>query len=71
MIKITKFYFDKATYLVGSDAGGEVVLEIDYKNNQFRIVGNAGKARLMIESFAKDLLERKHAVNFAKKFELY
>ncbi len=63
MAKITKFYFDSAKYLVGDDED-EGLLAIDYKNNKFSY---SGKLKKEVGKIAKDLLKRKHNVNFADK----
>lgn len=63
MSKITKFYFQKAKYLVGGD-NFEAFLVVDYKNNQFEY---NGAEKSIVSRFARDLLKRKHNVNFADK----
>jgi len=62
-MKITKFYIDKAVYKAGDDLGREVRVEIDYWNNSFKVSNRDEK----LEHVAKDLLKRKHKVNFADK----
>ena len=64
------FYFDFAQYRVSDGYGNEALLKVDYKNNKFKLEENGnpiGKDfRTEIETFAKDMLARKHAVNFAQ-----
>lgn len=63
MPKITKFYLNKASYLVG-DNQSLSLLVVDYKNNRFEYDG-VGKQTIV--KIAKNLLARKHNVNFADK----
>lgn len=63
MAKITKFYFNKASYLVG-DHQNEALLVVDYKNNKF---GYDGRRKRAVVRIARDLLRRKHGVNFADR----
>ncbi len=69
MAKITKFYFVKATYLLGDDWGNEVKMSVDYQNNKFRLCGTGLKKEAAV--VATNLLQRKHGVNFADKIEVY
>ena len=69
MAKLAKFYFVKATYLLGDEQGKEVVMTIDYKDNSFRLRGSGLRRTAMI--VARDLLARKHGVNFADKIRVY
>lgn len=62
-MKITKLYIDRAVYKAGDELGRELWLEIDYWNNSFRVSDRNKK----LENVAKDLLKRKHKVNFASK----
>ena len=62
-MRITKFYIDKAVYKVGDDLGREVWMEIDYWNNSFKISDQSKK----LENVAKNMLKRKHKVNFVDK----
>jgi len=72
MTKISKFYFDKARYFLEDDQGNELLLEVNYKNNTFAIKGDTvAKVRRSVEDFAKDILERKHGINFADKIKIY
>lgn len=68
MIKITKFYFDRAIYLIGNDHN-EFLLIVDYKNNKFNFVGKKGTKGLKKEVaiVARDLLKRKSGINFADR----
>lgn len=68
---IDKFMFNNASYRVTDNQGGEVLLKIDYVGNNFEIEcinSKISKTSLIeVESIARDLLERKHQVNFAEK----
>ena len=67
LAKITKFYFDKATYLIGDDRN-EFLLVVDYKNNKFNFAGEGTKgSRKEVAAVARDLLKRKCGVNFADR----
>ncbi|MEK7163876.1 MAG: hypothetical protein AAB768_01890 [Patescibacteria group bacterium] len=68
---ITKFYFDKAKYLVGDALGNEFFLEVDYKNGKFKLSGKLpNPQKTNIETFALDLIKRKHGINFSDKINL-
>lgn len=75
MSNINTFYFDKAKYRAGDVFGNEIFAAIDYKNNNFEIIeitkmdDNILVLRQQVTSVARDLLSRKHNVNFAKKFQ--
>jgi len=63
--KIKKFVLEYAEYAV-QDEGGEVYrLIINYRQNNFFVVGEASEIG---ERVAKDLLRRNRGVNFAGKF---
>jgi len=62
-MKITKFYIDKARYKAIYDSAHEILVEIDYWNNSYKI-SNRNKE---LEKFAETLLRRKHKVNFVNK----
>lgn len=62
-MKITKFYIDKATYKAMNDLGQEVRVEIDYWGGSFRV----SERIKILEDTAKDMLKRKHKVNFVDK----
>lgn len=68
---ITSFVFGEAHYHLQSKTGEEVLLVVHYKKNYFEIKSVSGIATkaFLAESgkIAKDLLSRKHAVNFANK----
>jgi RNA 3'-terminal phosphate cyclase len=68
---IKKFEFDSAHYRLDDGNGDAVTLNVDYKNNQYRIsaAGEPGNQafRQEIAEVAADLLSRKHGVNFANK----
>ena len=67
MTKITKFYFNKATYLIGDDRN-EFLLIVDYKNKRFNFVGEETKGlRKEVTVVARDLLKRKYGINFADR----
>ena len=68
---IKTFIFDSAQYHLGYGNRDEVLLKIDYKNNKYSLK-NKGKIqnanfRREINVVARDLLLRKHGVDFAKK----
>jgi hypothetical protein len=68
---IKTFEFDSAHYRLDDGRGNSVMLDIDYKNNQYHIT-NASRSdnqafRQEIAEVAVDLLRRKHGVNFAHK----
>ncbi len=66
---IKKFIFNKAEYFVGDGNGEEIILSIDYFNNKFKVVEKTksnGDIKNEAEKIAKDLLKRKHKVNFAE-----
>jgi len=62
-MKITKFYLDKARYKAADDSGNEIILEIDYWNNAFKLSRN----NRTLEIYAQKLLKEKHKVNFVYK----
>ena len=64
MNKVNKFYLIQAVYQVEVD-GKEVALLMDYDGNKYEVVG---KSNDKIEEIARFMLGRKHAVNFAYKF---
>jgi len=65
--KVKTFVFDKAQYRVSDSSGNLGLLQIDYANNSFEMIGEGleKSATAEIESFAEDLLQRKHGKNFA------
>ena len=60
---ITKFYIDKAKYRAEDNRGKVIWVEINYWQNTFKI--SHGDKEL--ERIAKNLLRRKHKVNFVYK----
>jgi hypothetical protein len=68
---IKTFEFDSAHYRLDDGHGDAVTLNVDYKNNQYRITGADTSVnpafRQEIAEVAADLLSRKHGVNFANK----
>lgn len=64
---VTKFYFDKAKYLVGDDFGNEAFLKIDYKNSRFTISKTDSFFRQKVALVARQLIARKHNVNFSDR----
>lgn len=74
MAIITDYYFQKATYLIRDKHGNELLLKNNYMAKKFKIVPKVIKnskyetLRSEVSRTAMDLLERKHAVNFAYKF---
>ena len=69
--KIKDFYFVKAQYQVGDGNGNSALLTVDYKDNTFRIESTEKTHNLKFASHVKevgrDLLKRKHGVNFADR----
>ena len=64
-MKITKFFLDKATYKIVGYTGQEVSMKIDYWNNTYVLSGQSDK----LENVARNMLKKKHRVNFAWKFQ--
>lgn len=70
-----KFYLRTAIYYLIDDEGNKIELRVDYWDNKVGtenlIVINSriGKLRTKAEVIGKNLLERKHRVNFAYKYE--
>lgn len=62
-MRITKFYIDNAKYKAINESGDTIWIDINYWDNNFRL----SKPNKRLENLAKDLLERKHKVNFASK----
>ena len=70
-----KFYLGEATYYMLDDNGNKIRLRIDYWNNGIavenstvinsRIIKLRNKAKII----GKNLLDRKHKVDFAYKYE--
>lgn len=76
MSVITDYYFQKATYLIRDKYGNEIMLKNDYQAKKFKIVTRKiktkkfGELKNKVSEVAIDLLERKHSVNFAYKFQI-
>lgn len=70
-LTVQSFTFKNAVYYASDGFGDTVALRIYYARNKYRIqslgtvVNNSFRQEL--SNFAKDLLERKHGVNFATK----
>ncbi len=62
-MRITKFYINNAKYRAINEFGGIIWINIDYWGNNFSL----SEPNKRLENLAKDLLERKHRVNFASK----
>ncbi len=62
-MKITKYYIDRAVYKAEDDLGSKYKLEVDYWNNKFKL----NKSNIILENFAKTLLNKKHKANLVDK----
>lgn len=62
-MRITKFYIDNAKYKAVDESGDTIWINIDYRGNSFSL----SEPNKRLENLAKDLLERKHKVNFVSK----
>lgn len=62
-MRITKFYIDNAKYKAIDEFGDIIWVDINYWGNNFSL----SEPNKRLENLAKDLLERKHKVNFASK----
>ncbi|MBI5358832.1 hypothetical protein HZB69_04375 [Candidatus Amesbacteria bacterium] len=67
---ITKFYFDRAKYLIGDDFGNEAILKIDYKNSRFTISKTNPLFKQKVTLVAKRLIVKKHNINFSDRIEI-
>ena len=68
---ITKFYFDKAKYLVGDYLGIEVFLKVDYKNGKFRLSQELPEPQnTQVKIYAQDMIKRKHGLNFSDNIKI-
>jgi hypothetical protein len=71
LIYTKSFVFEKARYVLSDGKGNRLLLTVDYKNNKHADVvikkNGGGYMELQKEAgkVARDLLERKHKVNFA------
>jgi hypothetical protein len=67
---IKSFIFDYAQYQLGDNSNGSVLLQVDYTNNKYKLK-STGVVNHSLDTEAKkiarDLLKRKHGVNFANK----
>ena len=67
---IKSFLFDKASYNLSDGKKDYITLDINYKENTYNAISKGEsenrKFRSEIEEIAKDMLARKHGVNFAK-----
>ncbi len=69
---LKKFLFDIAKYKAVDENGTKILLVVDYKNNSFSFEGKGtAKLRRELSLIAKDLLKRKHNVNFADHVRVY
>lgn len=60
---LTKFCIDKAKYRAEDDLGNITWVEINYWENTFKL----SRVNKKLEQVAKNLLGKKHKVNFAEK----
>jgi len=73
MKHITKFFFDRAVYCVGDDRGNKILLIVNYTKNRYKLVelNTEGSSLAELKGYsakvAKNLLLRKHNINFANK----
>jgi hypothetical protein len=67
------FLFEKAQYVLGDGNGNKLMLTVDYKNNSYSDIflkkngGGYSEIQKEAEEIAKDLLKRKHKINFVNK----
>jgi len=68
---IKSFVFNYAQYEIADENSNKGVLKVNYKDNKFTIEDISGglSKKLITETtkVARDLLQRKHGVNFANK----
>ncbi len=62
-MKIKEYYLNKAKYIAIDESGKKFAVKIDYWNNTF----NLSDPNETLEKAARDMLKRKHKVNFASK----
>jgi hypothetical protein len=60
---ITKFYLDRARYKAVDHLGRVIEVDIDYWKGSYRV----SKKDCILERTARDMLGRKHKVNFVHK----
>ena len=67
---IKSFKFDYARYNLSDGLGDDVVLQVNYKDNNYVVKSKSKsknrKFRTEIDQIASELLRKKHAVDFAK-----
>lgn len=72
LIHTKSFLFEKAQYVLSDSKGNSLLLTVDYKKNKHADLvikkNGGGYKKLQREAgkVAKDLLERKHKVNFVR-----
>lgn len=70
-----KFYLRTATYYMLDDNGNKIQFKVDYWNNKFRFLNltvinsKIIKLQTKAKAIGKNLLNRKHKVDFAYKYE--
>lgn len=70
-----KFYLETATYYLFDDDANKLRLTVDYWNNKVGmenvvvINSRIKELKTKAEAIGKNLLERKHRINFAYKYE--
>lgn len=62
-MKITEFYLDRAKYKAVDAVGNEILVEINYWENSYKLSHSNKK----LEKTARAMLARKHRVNFVDK----
>ena len=62
-MRITKFYINNARYKAIDNLGGVIWVNVNYWENYFEL----SRPNKRLENLARDLLQRKHKVNFASK----
>ena len=73
LVYTKSFMFSNARYVLGDGNGNEILLSVNYRNNNYSkkvLKRNGGGYRELtkeVENIALDLLARKSAKNFAKK----
>jgi hypothetical protein len=66
---ITRFEFDSAQYKIDNNLDS-LLLQVDYKNRKYKIVSKNKLSKEFtneVRKIARDLLKRKHGVNFAER----
>jgi hypothetical protein len=72
LIHTKSFLFEKAQYVLSDGKGNSLLLIVDYKNNKHKdaVVKKNGGGYMKLQKeagkVAKDLLERKHKINFVR-----